>query len=82
MFSANLIAQSAADVWHIEINPESDRLLVKKLTGDFDNGLGAVLIGERSSASFLSKKSREGISGLFQRYRPRTDSCTAANGTA
>src|SRR6516165_6836218 len=27
MFSANLIAQSAADVWHIEINPESDRLL-------------------------------------------------------
>jgi len=28
MFSANLIAQSAADVWHIEINPESDRLLV------------------------------------------------------
>jgi len=43
---------------------------VKKLTGDFDNGLGAVLIGERSSASFLSKKSREGISGLFQQYRP------------
>ena len=27
MFSANLIAQSAVDVWHIEINPESDRLL-------------------------------------------------------
>jgi len=46
---------------------------VKKLTGDFDNGLGAVLIGERSSASFLSKKSREGISGLFQQYRPRAD---------
>jgi hypothetical protein len=46
---------------------------VKKLTGDFDNGLGAVLIGERSSASFLSKKSREGISGLFQQYRPICD---------
>jgi hypothetical protein len=27
MISANLIAQSAADVWHIEINPKSDRLL-------------------------------------------------------
>jgi hypothetical protein len=43
---------------------------VKKLTGGFDNGLGAVLIGEHSLASFLSKKSREGISGLFQQYRP------------
>jgi hypothetical protein len=43
---------------------------VKKLTGGFDNGLGAVLIGERSLALFLSKKSREGISGLFQQYRP------------
>jgi hypothetical protein len=42
---------------------------VKKLTGGFDNGLGAVLIGELSLASFLSKKSREGISGLFQQYR-------------
>jgi hypothetical protein len=46
---------------------------VKKLTGDFDNGLGAVLIGERSLASFLSKKSREGISGLFQQYRPTAE---------
>jgi hypothetical protein len=44
---------------------------VKKLTGDFDNGLGAVLIGEHSLASFLSKRSQEGISGLFQQYRPR-----------
>ena len=42
---------------------------MKKLTGGFDNGLGAVLIGELSLASFLSKKSREGISGLFQQYR-------------
>jgi hypothetical protein len=42
---------------------------VKKLTGGFDNGLGAVLIGEHSLASFLSKKPREGISGLFQQYR-------------
>jgi hypothetical protein len=47
---------------------------VKKLTGGFDNGLGAVLIGERSLALFLSKKSREGISGLFQQYRPAADS--------
>jgi len=46
---------------------------VKKLTGGFDNGLGAVLIGEHSLASFLSKKSREGISGLFQQYRPTSD---------
>src|SRR6516165_4864730 len=30
MISANLIAQSAADVWHIEINPKSDRLLESK----------------------------------------------------
>jgi hypothetical protein len=44
---------------------------VKKLTGGFDNGLGAVLIGERSLALVLSKKSREGISGLFQQYRPK-----------
>jgi hypothetical protein len=38
---------------------------VKKLTGDFDNGLGAVLIDEHILALFRSKKSREGISGLF-----------------
>jgi hypothetical protein len=43
---------------------------VKKLTGIFDNGLGAILIGEHSLASFLSKKLPEGISGLFQQYRP------------
>jgi hypothetical protein len=47
---------------------------VKKLTGGFDNGLGAVLIGEHSLASFLSKKSREGISGLFQQYRSQAAS--------
>jgi hypothetical protein len=46
---------------------------VKKLTGDFDNGLGAVLIDEHSLALFRSKKSREGISGLFQQYRPDSD---------
>jgi hypothetical protein len=40
---------------------------VKKPTGGFDNGLGAILIGEHSLASFLSKKSPEGISGLFQK---------------
>jgi hypothetical protein len=44
---------------------------VKKLTGGFDNGLGAVLIGEHSLVSFLSKRSREGISGLFQQYRSK-----------
>jgi hypothetical protein len=33
MFSANLIAQSAADVRHIEINPESDRLLDGRVPG-------------------------------------------------
>jgi len=42
---------------------------VKKPTGGFDNGLGAILIGEHSLASFLSKKSSEGISGLFQQHR-------------
>ena len=46
------------------------RLLLKKPTGGFDNGLGAILIGEHSLASFLSKKSPEGISGLFQQHRP------------
>jgi hypothetical protein len=45
---------------------------VKKSTGGFDNGLGAILIGEHSLASFLSKKSPEGISGLFQQHRPIT----------
>jgi hypothetical protein len=43
---------------------------VKKLTGGFDNGLGAILIGEHSLALFLSKKLPEGIPGLFQQYRP------------
>jgi len=45
---------------------------VKKLTGGFDNGLGATLIGEHGLASFLSKKSPEGISGLFQQCRPNS----------
>jgi hypothetical protein len=44
---------------------------VKKLRGGFDNGLGAILIGEHSLASFLSKKLKEGISGLFQQHRPK-----------
>jgi hypothetical protein len=38
---------------------------VKKPTGGFDNGLGAILIGEHSLASFLSKKSAEGIRDFF-----------------
>jgi hypothetical protein len=46
---------------------------LKKPTGGFDNGLGATLIGEHRLASFLSKKSPEGISGLFQQHRPSTD---------
>jgi hypothetical protein len=45
------------------------RLLVKKPTGDFDNGLGAILISEHSLASLLSKKSPAGILGLFQQHR-------------
>jgi hypothetical protein len=49
---------------------------VKKLTGGFDNGLGAISIGEHSLASFLSKKSPEGISGLFQQYRSSRDKKT------
>jgi hypothetical protein len=49
---------------------------VKKLTGGFDNGLGAILIGEHSLASFLSKKSPEGISGLFQQHRSKPESLT------
>jgi hypothetical protein len=55
--------------------------LVKKLTGGFDIGLGAVLIGEYSLASFLSKKSREGISGLFQQYRPNSEAECASQQT-
>jgi hypothetical protein len=46
---------------------------VKKSTGGFDNGLGAILIGEHSLASFRSKKSPEGISGLFQQHRSVAD---------
>ena len=53
---------------------------MKKLTGGFDNGLGAVLIGEHSLASLLSKKSREGISGLCQQYRPIADDTDAVIG--
>jgi hypothetical protein len=47
---------------------------VKKPTGGFDNGLGAILIGEHSLASFLSKKSPEGILGLFQQHRSKRES--------
>ena len=46
---------------------------MKKLTGGFKNGLGAILIGEHSLLSFLSRKSPEGISGLFQQHRPIAD---------
>jgi hypothetical protein len=53
---------------------------VKKLTGDFDNGLGAVLIGEHSLASFLSKKSQEGILGPFQQYRSKRAADLALGG--
>jgi hypothetical protein len=44
---------------------------LKKLTGGFDNGLSAILISEHSLASFLSKKSPEGISGLFNSIDPQ-----------
>jgi hypothetical protein len=46
---------------------------VEKLTGGFDNGLGAILIGVHSLASFLSKRLPEGFSGLFQHYRSDSD---------
>jgi hypothetical protein len=49
---------------------EGPRLLVKKLTGGFDNGLGAILIGDHSLGSFLSKKSPEGISDFFNSIDP------------
>jgi hypothetical protein len=39
-----------------------------KLTGGFANGLGAILNGENSLASFLSKKTLPGILGLLQQY--------------
>ena len=48
---------------------------MKKPTGGFDNGLGAILIGEHSLPSFLSRKSPEGISGLFQQHRLRATIC-------
>jgi hypothetical protein len=51
----------------------------KKTTGGFDNGLGAILIGEHSLASFLSKKSPECISGLFQQHRPEPDPFASEN---
>src|SRR6202011_2863439 len=53
----------------------------EKLTGDFANGLGAILIGELSLASLFSKKSSPGILGLLQQNLPQADSCTAANST-
>jgi len=38
---------------------------VKKLTGGFDNGLGAILIGELGLGSFLSKRSSRRYFGSF-----------------
>jgi hypothetical protein len=38
---------------------------VKKLTVGFDNGLGAVLIGEHGLASLLSKKSEKAFRDFF-----------------
>jgi len=49
----------------------------EKLTGGFDNGLGAILIGKNSLASFFSKKSPEGISGLFQQHRSKNEPADA-----
>ena len=44
---------------------------MKKLTGGFDNGLGAVLIGEHSLASFLSKKFARRHFGTFSTVSTR-----------
>jgi hypothetical protein len=43
--------------------------LREKLTGGFANGLGAILIGEHSLASFLSKETPPSNFGLLQQYR-------------
>jgi len=45
----------------------------EKLTGGFANGLGAILNGEHSLASFLFKKSSPSILGLLQQYRHIVD---------
>jgi hypothetical protein len=42
----------------------------------FANGLGAILNGEHSLASFLSKKSSPSILGLLQQYLPAADIAT------
>jgi len=49
----------------------ADKYVREKLTGDFANGLGAILNGEHSLASFLSKKSSRSIFGLLQQYLPK-----------
>jgi hypothetical protein len=44
-------------------------ILLQKSFSTADQGLGAILIGEHSSASFLSKKIVAGILVLLQQYR-------------
>jgi hypothetical protein len=47
---------------------------VKKLIGGFDNGLGAVLIGEHSLASFLSKNRGKAFLDFFNSIDPKPPS--------
>ena len=57
----------------------ADKYVREKLTGDFANGLGAILNGEHSLASFLSKKSSRSIFGLLQQYLPGADIVRCSN---
>ena len=41
-----------------------------KLTGDFGNSVGAILIGDRSNSFFLTNKLAPNNLGLLQQYLP------------
>ena len=50
-----------------------------KLTGDLGNVIEATKIGGRGSDRLMARKLSPGNFGLLQQYRPRADSCRAAN---
>ena len=71
MIFANLIAQSAADIWHIEINLESDRLLGGRLdkTGTYANdGPRGEAVGKPSGAGVYTTQ-RLTLSKLWEGTR-------------
>src|ERR1019366_10818505 len=53
-----------------------------ELTGDFGNKPEAILIGDHFLSCLLAEKLSLRDLRLLQQYRPKADSCTAANSIA